>query len=273
MSVCNKPEKDLSYKMLNEKKTNVKCVIVGDAMVGKTSLACRLACLGFATDYNPTTFDNYVVTTSMAGKSYVLSLFDTAGQEEYIHLRALSYVNCDVFLLCFSVATPESLQQAHDKWLPELHRFSPNTPLVLVATQIDRRDDGPEVISNDFSSATDTGSGKPLMTSNSAPGSAAADSAIAPSSGVTKSSSSRRGSHKHSQVVAPSAVKLKLHSPFVSFKEGQQAADRLHADCYIECSSLTEVGISRLREAAIEFGLRRPDSDDKKGCNCSCVVL
>ncbi|KAK3799263.1 hypothetical protein RRG08_054389 [Elysia crispata] len=61
MSVCNKPEKDLSYKMLNEKKTNVKCVIVGDAMVGKTSLARRLACLGFATDYNPTTFDNYVV--------------------------------------------------------------------------------------------------------------------------------------------------------------------------------------------------------------------
>ena len=60
MSVCNKPEKDLSYKMLNEKKTNVKCVIVGDAMVGKTSLARRLACLGFATDYNPTTFDNYV---------------------------------------------------------------------------------------------------------------------------------------------------------------------------------------------------------------------
>ncbi|GFN97132.1 cell division control protein 42 [Plakobranchus ocellatus] len=61
MSVCNKPENDLSYKMLNEKKTNVKCVIVGDAMVGKTSLARRLACLGFATDYNPTTFDNYVV--------------------------------------------------------------------------------------------------------------------------------------------------------------------------------------------------------------------
>ena len=60
MSVCNKPDNDLSYKMLNEKKTNVKCVIVGDAMVGKTSLARRLACLGFATDYNPTTFDNYV---------------------------------------------------------------------------------------------------------------------------------------------------------------------------------------------------------------------
>ncbi|GFR87607.1 rho-related GTP-binding protein RhoQ [Elysia marginata] len=211
----------------------------------------------------------------MGGKSYVLSLFDTAGQEEYIHLRALSYVNCDVFLLCFSVATPESLNQARDKWLPELQRFSPNTPLVLVATQIDRRDDGPDVTTNDFSSGMDSTSGKPLMASVSAPASSVTTgSSVAPSSGVTKTTSStRRGSHKHSQVVAPSSVKLKLRPPYVSTKEGQQAADSLHADFYVECSSLTETGISRLREAAIEYGLRRPDPVVKKGCNCSCVVL
>ena len=193
-------------------------------------------------------------------------------QEEYIHLRALSYVNCDVFLLCFSVATPESLQQAHDKWLPELQRFSPGTPLVLVATQIDRRDDGPDVVATDFSSGVDIATGKPIMASALAPPATGS----APASGATKpvsSSSGRRGSNKHSQVVAPSSVKLKLRPPFVSTKEGQQAAVRLQADCYVECSSLTEAGISRLREAAIEFGLRRPDPEEKKGCNCSCVVL
>ena len=59
MTVCHKEDKDLIYKTMNNKKTNVKCVVVGDAMVGKTSLARRLAGLGFAPDYNPTTFDNY----------------------------------------------------------------------------------------------------------------------------------------------------------------------------------------------------------------------
>lgn len=58
MTVCQQ-QKNLDYKTVNEKKSNVKCVLVGNAMVGKTSLSRQLACLGFAQDYNPTTFDNY----------------------------------------------------------------------------------------------------------------------------------------------------------------------------------------------------------------------
>ncbi|GFO01570.1 cell division control protein 42 [Plakobranchus ocellatus] len=206
----------------------------------------------------------------MNGKSYVLSLFDTAGQEEYIHLRALSYVNCDVFLLCFSVATPESLQQAHDKWLPELQRFSPETPLVLVATQIDRRDDGPDISSTDFSSTADVTSGKSLTASASLPVGAGIPTSEAHKP-LKSSSSARRGSNKHSQI--PPASKFKPQPQFISTKEGQQASVKVHADCYVECSSLTEAGIARLREAAIEYGLRRPDPEKKKGCNCSCTVL
>ncbi|KAK0052282.1 cdc42, partial [Biomphalaria pfeifferi] len=59
MTVFNKQDQAMDYKFINEKKSNIKCVVVGDAMVGKTSLSRRLACLGFAQDYNPTTFDNY----------------------------------------------------------------------------------------------------------------------------------------------------------------------------------------------------------------------
>ena len=42
-------------------------------------------------------------------KPYVIGLFDTAGQEEYDRLRPLAYPETDVFLVCFSVTLPDSL--------------------------------------------------------------------------------------------------------------------------------------------------------------------
>ena len=50
-------EKPPAYK--NFDKSNIKCVLVGDSMVGKTCLAKRLANHSFSADYTPTTFDNY----------------------------------------------------------------------------------------------------------------------------------------------------------------------------------------------------------------------
>lgn len=61
------------------------------------------------------------------------------GQEDYDRLRPLSYPNTDVFLLCFSVVSPSSLQNVHDKWLPELEHHCPNVPVILVGTQSDLR--------------------------------------------------------------------------------------------------------------------------------------
>ncbi len=39
-----------------------------------------------------------------------MDLWDTAGQEEYKRLRALSYPDTDVFLICFSVVNPSSYE-------------------------------------------------------------------------------------------------------------------------------------------------------------------
>lgn len=68
-------------------------------------------------------------------------LQDTAGQEEYDRLRALCYPQTDVFLVCFSVVSPVTLENVRLKWNPELKHHCPDTPRVLVGLKTDLRED------------------------------------------------------------------------------------------------------------------------------------
>ena len=61
------------------------------------------------------------------------------GQEDYDHIRPLSYGSASIFLLCFSVANRDSFENIREKWFLELRKASSNVPFMLVGTQADRR--------------------------------------------------------------------------------------------------------------------------------------
>ncbi|KAF7347112.1 Cell division control protein 42 like protein [Mycena venus] len=121
--------------------STIKCVLVGDSGVGKTCLFISYTCEYFPNDYVPAISDAYAPTVMVGDVPYTLAIFDTAGKTDYDHLRPLVYPQSDVFLVCFSVGMPASLENVRDKWFPEAHHFCPGVPCVIAATQIDLRDD------------------------------------------------------------------------------------------------------------------------------------
>ncbi|KAI9888906.1 MAG: Rho GTPase [Vezdaea aestivalis] len=69
-----------------------------------------------------------------------LSLWDTAGQEEFDRLRSLSYDDTHVIMLCFSVDSKDSLENVTSKWANEIEENCKDAKLCLVALKCDLRD-------------------------------------------------------------------------------------------------------------------------------------
>lgn len=95
-------------------------------------------------------FENYVQDIYVDEQLVELSLWDTAGQEEFDRLRSLSYAETHVIMICFSVDNPTSLENVESKvslptffiylrscahgiqWLEEILEHCPGVKLVLV---------------------------------------------------------------------------------------------------------------------------------------------
>lgn len=120
----------------------LKVTVVGDGAVGKTCMLISYTQNEFPEEYVPTVFDNHACTINVDGKDYSLTLWDTAGQEDYERLRPLSYPNTDCFLLCYSIDSRTSFENVLSKWTPEIRHFSPHVPIVLVGTKSDLRVQG-----------------------------------------------------------------------------------------------------------------------------------
>ncbi|EJF64174.1 hypothetical protein DICSQDRAFT_144855 [Dichomitus squalens LYAD-421 SS1] len=115
-----------------------KLVVCGDGACGKTSLLNVFTRGWFSAVYEPTVFENYVHDLYVDDQLVELSLWDTAGQEEFDRLRSLSYAETHVIMLCFSVDNPTSLENVEAKWIPEMLEYCPG---VKVPLKCDLRED------------------------------------------------------------------------------------------------------------------------------------
>ncbi|KAJ5072112.1 hypothetical protein M0811_09492 [Anaeramoeba ignava] len=120
---------------------SIKCVIIGDYLVGKAQTLFSYVREMFPGEYMPTIFENYVENMKIDETEVRLSLWDTTGQEDYDKLRTLSYLKTDVFIICFSFFLPSSFENVKQKWVPEINHFCPHAPIILLGSSFSFSDD------------------------------------------------------------------------------------------------------------------------------------
>ncbi|XP_052701688.1 rho-related protein racD-like [Crassostrea angulata] len=123
-------------------RRRIQCSIVGETMVGKTTLLKSYVTCKPPEIYSPTIYDNIKGSVVLGKKKYKVNLVDTAGQHEYSNLCTATYKKSRVIILCYSVIDRQSFDRIKTFWIPELRKnLGKRVPIVLTATHTDLRND------------------------------------------------------------------------------------------------------------------------------------
>mmetsp|Transcript_5083 Transcript_5083/g.5714 ORF Transcript_5083/g.5714 Transcript_5083/m.5714 type:complete len:230 (+) Transcript_5083:74-763(+) len=216
-----------------------KIVILGDGACGKTSLLNVFTRGYFPQVYEPTVFENYVHDIFIDGQSVQLSLWDTAGQEEFDRLRSLSYSDTHCIMLCFSIDSPDSLENVQSKWVGEIADHCEGVKLVLVALKCDLRN-------NEDTNVDQTGGNI----------GGAEDESFNP---YSQSSSNPYQQQKR----------------LISYEEGLAVAKKVGALRYLECSAKKNRGVNEAFSEAARCALnaKPKGANDNEPEKKSCVIM
>ena len=104
---------------------NIKCTLVGDERVGKTSMLLAYQTDTYPSQYVATTLDTYSKSVTYNGKCINLQLYDIGGKEKLENFKGNENerIGTDIFLLCFAIDDRESFNNAVSKWYSQVHAY------------------------------------------------------------------------------------------------------------------------------------------------------
>jgi small GTP-binding protein len=120
---------------------NVKIVVVGDDEVGKSCLLLTYMTKDFPGKSVITDFPDWHTSVWVENQRIKLDIFETDAGRNWKSSRLESYEGADVFLICFSLVEPKSLENVQSMWMTEIKEYCTNTPYFLVGTKSDLRDE------------------------------------------------------------------------------------------------------------------------------------
>ncbi|OBT55645.1 hypothetical protein VE04_03859 [Pseudogymnoascus sp. 24MN13] len=123
---------------------------------GKSTLTLSLVRNAFTSTYDPTIEDSYSITRRVDGVEYVITITDTAGQEEYRGLWAQEALHADGFVLVYDITSRRSLEALG--WFEALVRVEGECREERAETALRRRIEGSEPLTR---STTRVGRSRP----------------------------------------------------------------------------------------------------------------
>ena len=120
---------------------SIKCVLVGDSKSGKTALLYTISKGIFPTKHLPTVINNINFGWKFDEYQATISFWDTPGNDQQEDIRTVAYQNADVVLIAFSLNNLKDLSRVRDKWYREVQRHCPKASILLIGTNLDKRED------------------------------------------------------------------------------------------------------------------------------------
>jgi small GTP-binding protein len=115
-------------------------VVLGPGGVGKSCLTIRYVSGEFVAMYDPTVSDSYKKPTEIDGKTVMMDIMDTAGQEELAAMRDQYILEAEAFLLIYAVDARTTFDDAvalRDHVLRLRDGDDHEIPLVLIGNKCD----------------------------------------------------------------------------------------------------------------------------------------
>ena len=127
-----------------------KVILLGDALVGKTSIICRQL-HGYKPQTTPTIGCHFNDIIMNVGQTQIsMQVWDTAGQEMYRALVPIYLRGADAVIIVFDITDKKSFDNLNE-WVEVAQNITTGIPIILLANKIDLENEraiSVEIISN-----------------------------------------------------------------------------------------------------------------------------
>ena len=128
--------------MVEDIEASMKIIVVGNGVVGKTSMTQRFAKNIFTNDYKKTLGVDFLMKKKYIksiDKEVEFMIWDTAGQEYYDAITRRYYKGASGALIVFSVTDKDSFESVR-KWRDKIRAECDEIPMLLVMNKVDLMD-------------------------------------------------------------------------------------------------------------------------------------